>query len=133
MAAHWGLDFFESHARSGHSICTNRERQLEQNIIPLTLPGAYALNRWVNETPKKSYPAFHCLDHHVTEHAHFLINELCIVSVLNFKQYESLYLVLLAETDGMVIYHSSVGTILDTRNTYTPRCARVTKNPKSSI
>ena len=74
MAAHWGVNFFEIHARSGHSLGTNQERYLDRNILALTLPSAYALNGWVNSTPNKSYPRFHCLGPHMTEQYHCLIN-----------------------------------------------------------
>ena len=53
MVAHRGVDFFERHTRSGHSLGTNQERYLDQNIFALTLLGAYALNGWVDATSKK--------------------------------------------------------------------------------
>ena len=67
MAAQWGVNFFESHAYSGHSLGTNQNSYLNQNILAPTLKGVYDLNGWVDETPKKSYPIFHCLGTHVTE------------------------------------------------------------------
>ena len=74
MAAHQGVELFESHYRSGHSLGTNQESYLDQNILILDLPGVYALNGWVDATPNKLYPFFHCLGHHVMEQAHCLIN-----------------------------------------------------------
>ena len=59
MAAQKGVDFFESHALLGQSLGTNQERYLERNVLALTLPGAYALDGWVDATPKKLYPTFH--------------------------------------------------------------------------
>ena len=81
MAYHRGVDFSESHDRSVHSIGNNQERYLDQNMLALTLPGAYDLNRWVYATPTKIYPTFHYLGPHVTEQAHFLMKELYIVYV----------------------------------------------------
>ena len=43
MASHQGVDFFKSHALSGHSICTNQYRYLDQNILAPTFLCAYAL------------------------------------------------------------------------------------------
>ena len=110
MEAHRGVDFFESHDCSDHSIGTNQERYLDQNILSLTLTGAYALNVWVDATPNKLYPRFHCLVPHVKKKYHFLINELDIVSVPQFDQGGSLYPVPLSATDNLVVYHCSVGT-----------------------
>ena len=44
MAAHQGVEFFDSHARSDHSLGTIKESYLDKNILALTLPGTYALN-----------------------------------------------------------------------------------------
>ena len=96
MAAHWGVKFFESHAFSGHNLGTNQERLLDQNTPAIEFPGEYALNVWVYEFPNKYYPKLHCLVPHVTEQAHFLIKELHIVSVTQFKLYGILHPVLLA-------------------------------------
>ena len=85
MVSHWGVGLFKSHARSDHSIGTNKERYLEQNIPELTFPGAYALNGWVDATTKKYRPKFHCLGPHMTEQAHYLIKEFYIVVVPQFK------------------------------------------------
>ena len=81
MASHQGVDFFESHTCSGQSLDTNQERLLDQNILTLTLPGAYTLNGWVDATLNKSYPRFHCLGPHVTEQSHFLVKRMYIVYV----------------------------------------------------
>ena len=48
MASHRGVNFFDIHARSGHSLETNQERYLDWNTISLILPGAYTLNGWVD-------------------------------------------------------------------------------------
>ena len=53
MAAHRGVEFFKIHTCSDHSLGTNQERYLDQNILTLTLPGTYALNGWVDATYKK--------------------------------------------------------------------------------
>ena len=65
MTAHWGVNFLESHARSGHSLGNNQERYLDLNILVFTFTVTYAFNGWVDATPKKSYPTFHCLGPHV--------------------------------------------------------------------
>ena len=123
MADHRGVDFFDPHACSGHSLGTNQERYLDQNIRALTLSGAYALNGWVDATPKKLYPPFHRFGPHMTEKYHFLIKELYIVSVPKFKRDGSLYPVLLSETASLVIYHHCVGTHLGHKNyVYTKLC-----------
>ena len=96
MASHQGVDFFESHTCSGQSLDTNQERLLDQNTPAIEFPGEYALNVWVYEFPNKYYPKLHCLVPHVTEQAHFLIKELHIVSVTQFKLYGILHPVLLA-------------------------------------
>ena len=67
MAAHQGAEFSESHAHSVHSLVTNQEMYLYQNILELTLIDAYALKGWVVATPNKFYPGFHYLGPHVTE------------------------------------------------------------------
>ena len=90
MVVHQGVDFFDIHARSCHSPGTNNESYLDQNILVLTLPGAYDFKGWVNATAKKPYSMFHCLGPHVTEQARFLIDELYIVHIPHFKQYVSL-------------------------------------------
>ena len=59
MSVQQGVIFFDSHARSGNSIGTNKERYLYQNILALKFPGANALNGWLDETPNKLYPTFH--------------------------------------------------------------------------
>ena len=41
MTAHQGVELFESHYRSGHSLGTNQERYLDQDILALTSPDAY--------------------------------------------------------------------------------------------
>ena len=116
MAAHRGVYFFGSHAQSGYSLGNNQERYMDQNILAITFPGVYSLNRWVDLTPNKSYPRFHCLGPHKTEQAHFLIKDLYIVSIPQFKTDCSIYLVLLASTDGLVMYHCSVGTHIGHEN-----------------
>ena len=70
MAAQRGLNSVKSHTRSGHSLFTNKEIYLDQNILALTLSVVYALNGWVYATPKKLYPTFHCLGPLVIEQAH---------------------------------------------------------------
>ena len=47
MADHQGVDFFKSRTFSGHIVGINKERCLDWNILALTLPGAYDLNKWV--------------------------------------------------------------------------------------
>ena len=81
MAAHRGVDLFEIHYRSGHSLGTNQESYLDKNILILALPGVYALNGWVDATPKRLYPTFHFLGPHVTEQAHCQIKDLYILYV----------------------------------------------------
>ena len=85
MAAHWYVYYFDSHAPSGHGLGTNLESYLDQNTLVLTLPGVYYLNVWVDTTPKILYPRFHCLRPHVTEQAHFLIKNLYIQHIPQFK------------------------------------------------
>ena len=91
MADHRGIKFLEIHARSGHSMGTNQESYLDQNILTLTLSGAYTLNGWVYVTPNKSRPTFDCLGPHVMERYHWLIKDLYIVPVTHFKQDGSIY------------------------------------------
>ena len=116
ISAHRDVYFFDIHARSVHSLVTNQERYLDQNILVLTLPGVYSLNVWVDTTPKKSYPRFYCLGPHVTEQAHFLIKDLYIEHIPQFKWYRSLYPVLLASTNSLVMYHCYVGTHIGHKN-----------------
>ena len=110
MTAHQGVNFFKRHACSGHRLGTNQERYLGLNILALTFTGLYYFNGWVDATPNKLYPIFHCLGPHVTEQAHWLIKYLLIVSVPWSKWYGILYPVRLEATDSMLMYHSSVGT-----------------------
>ena len=73
---------------------------------------------------------FHCLGPHITEQAHCLIKELYIVSILKFKRDVSLYPVILAETDSLVMYYRSVGIHLGHDNyIYTKlfKCAKKKK------
>ena len=53
MAAHLGVNFFKSRARSGHSLGTHQERYSDQNILALILLGACSLNGLVDATPNK--------------------------------------------------------------------------------
>ena len=53
MVAQQGVDFFNIHALYYHSLGTNQERYLDQNIIKLNLTGMYALNGWLDATYKK--------------------------------------------------------------------------------
>ena len=69
MAAQQGVYFLKSHDHSGHSIGTNQESYLEQNILELTLAGVYTYNRFVDATLDRSHPRFHYLVHHTTEQA----------------------------------------------------------------
>ena len=62
MTAHRGVDFFKSHSCSGHSLGTNYERYLDQNILALTFPGVYALIGWVDATQKNHTQRFIALD-----------------------------------------------------------------------
>ena len=66
MESHWDVDFLKSHSRSGHSLGTNQERCLEQNIFTLTFTGTYAFNWWLCATPNKYYPRFRCIGLHIT-------------------------------------------------------------------
>ena len=58
MTAYRGVDFFDRHYRSGHSLYTNQQRYLDQNILAMTLRCVYALNGWVYATPNKYYQNF---------------------------------------------------------------------------
>ena len=132
MASCQGVDFLDSHACSGNSLCTNQESYLDQNILSLTFTDVYALDGWVDKTPKKSYPMFHCCGPHVMEQAHWLIKLLYTVSLPQFKWNDSLYPVLLTETDSMEMYHHYVGThIGHEKYLYTKMC-KSSKNPKST-
>ena len=94
MEDHHVVDFFERHNCSGHSICANQKSYVDQNILSLTLIGAYALNRLLDANPNKLYPMFHCLGPQVMEQAHFLIKELYIVSAPQFYKDASFYPIL---------------------------------------
>ena len=65
IAAQRGVDFFKIHAPSGQSLITNHEMYLDKSTLTLNFPGAYDLNGWVDATPKKLYPRFHCLGTYV--------------------------------------------------------------------
>ena len=110
MVTQQGVDFFEIHSLSGHSLVNNQESYLDLNIPALTLPGTYSLNGWADATPEKLDPSFHWLGPHVTEQSHFLIKELYIAPVAHLKQYFSIYPILLAATTSLVMQNISVGT-----------------------
>ena len=117
------LDFFEGHYLSGHSIGTNQESYLDQNVLVLTFPGVYALNGWLGATPNKLYPRFHCLGPHVMERDSCMIRGFYIVSLPQFKLDGSLNPVFLAASDILVMYHYSPGTYIVHGNyIYTNMC-----------
>ena len=129
MSSHRGVNFFDIHSHSGHSLGTNKEMCLYQNILALTTPREYALNGWVDATTKKSYPSFHYLSPNMTKQAHFMIKELYIVSVPQLKQYESIYPVLLASTSSLFMHQISVGThVGHEKYVYTKLCKSAEKS-----
>ena len=67
------------------------------------------------------------------EQAHCLINELYILSVPQFKRYDSLYPLLLSDTASMIIYHRSVGTHIGHENYVYTKLYKGAKNKKSRI
>ena len=109
MAAHPSVGFYESHARSGHSIGTSQESYVDRRSLAASLRPMRSLCGWEENLTTKRLPRLECLGSHNQEEAKRFLKQMFPHDLPQFFDDQApLFPVLKAACATMIMYHNDV-------------------------